>query len=112
MYNVLIPNDPAITVTFTPDSAISNSLAQNRFAGFDGDGSVVTLSARNASDIPVLVRLYERGVLKGQGESDVGVAAQIAGFPTTNGTVYTIVITGGDAVGPATYTASVNLTSP
>lgn len=111
VYRLLVANDPATTVTFTPDIAIFNSLGQNRYAVFQGDGSSVTLTAANAADLPIGLQVYVKGVKKAGAASGTGTPAQIANFSTTAGTIYTVVITGGDTT-PGNYTADVALTSP
>lgn len=114
VYNVLVANDPPTTVTFTPTApeVVFNSLAQNRFAGFDGSGSAVTLTAANADGKDIRIRIFEKGVEKALADNNGATPATISGFQTTAGVIYTVIITGGDIVGPGTYTAQVSLTSP
>ncbi len=115
VYTILTINDPPSTVTFTGGGVTPpelNSLQENRFAVFEGDGGIVTLSAVAAGKA-ISLELYERGVKKGDVSNITGTGTvSLPAFQTTAGTIYSVLISSFDESSTATYAATVNLSSP
>lgn len=115
LYTVLVINDPPATVTFTGSGVTPpdmNNLGENRFAAFEGDGRIVTLSA-TAVGKAISLELHEKGIKRGDVSNITGAGTvTLPPFQTTAGTIYRVLISSFDESSTATYTATVNLSSP
>ncbi len=86
----------------------SNSYQQNQYYVFTGTGRNVEVSANSTQD--VAIHLYRRGVYLGSRDS-VTSGTEAFSTPTTNGTVYVVVLQG-FSMTMGTYQVSVSITSP
>jgi PKD repeat protein len=115
VYTILAIDDPPSTVTFTGGGVTPpelNSLRENRFAFFHGNGGTVTLSAVAAGKA-IGLELYEKGVKKGDVCDLTGAGTvSLPPFHTTAGAIYRVLISSFDESSTATYTATVSLSSP